>query len=240
MYIFCGINFKGLTLDDIFEKQDSLSHVVTVNAEYIVRANEEDRFATILSKGIATFDGQVPYLVARLKNIVKSAPCKIDKISGSELIYSICEHAKLDKKKVFLLGGEEESNQRSVSALLSKFSGLNVEGYSPAFEPYPFSIKNKEEIDARLKQSSPDYLLVGFGVGKQDYWIDDNRQKLDEIGVSMVVGVGGTFEMVSGKYKRAPKILQKLCLEGVYRLFNEPKLFRFKRLLTSFRFFRYI
>jgi len=240
MFNFCGINFKGLTLESIFNQPETLSHIVTVNAEYIVKANEDVRFLNIVNNSVATFDGQVPYIFAKMINLFNKFPYRIEKISGSVLIYSLCERALAEDKRIFLLGGEHESNQRSVDVLLSKYPGLKIKGYSPIHESYPFTPQNQLNIAEQLEAFLPDYLLVGFGVGKQDYWINDQMLYLKKLGVILVVGVGGTFEMVSGKYKRAPIVLQKLCLEGIYRFVNEPKLFRFKRLLTSLRFFRYI
>jgi N-acetylglucosaminyldiphosphoundecaprenol N-acetyl-beta-D-mannosaminyltransferase len=72
------------------------------------------------------------------------------------------------------------------------------------------------------------------------YWIDDNREELDAMGVRIVVGVGGAFEMVAGKPKRAPRVLQLLGLEGVYRFLKQPEPFRLRRLIMSFRFLRYV
>ena len=86
---------------------------------------------------------------------------------------------------------------------------------------------------------SPDYLFVGFGAGKQESWINDNFNLLKELNVKMVVGSGGTFEFVSGKITRAPKLIQKIGLEGVFRLLVEPKMFRLKRIMKSFKIFYY-
>lgn len=236
MIEFAGIRFRGLTLDDVFAVRDRFTHIATVNAEYIVRANEDERLHRILEKSIATFDGQVPYMVARWR-------CKnrnFSKISGSELVYHICERAAQRQERVFLLGGMEDSNAQAVQILRERYSNLTIDGFSPIFCPYPFPKTHSELILARLRAFKPDYLLVGFGAVKQDYWIDDNRGELDKIRVKLAVGSGGTFEMVSGKMKRAPRFIQGIGLEGIYRLVCEPRLFRLKRLILSLRFLRYV
>ena len=236
MVSFAGIVFRGLTLGDVFADRVGLAHIVTVNAEYIVQANNDVRFRRIVNAGIATFDGQVPYLVARLMNMKRT----FSKISGSELIYHICNRAAQQGEKVFLLGGEFDSNNTSVEVLGKQYPGLQIAGFSPPFEPYPFSDDLNEKIFDTLSFFKPHYLLVGFGIVKQDYWIDDNRKKIENIGIRLVVGVGGTFDMVSGYLKRAPKVIQVIGLEGFYRLIKEPKLFRAKRLVKSINFIKYI
>src|SRR5689334_2976476 len=106
MLEFAGIEFRGLTLGDVLAPTPDLSHVVTVNAEYIVRANRDTRLRRIINSGLATFDGQVPYALARWLNKHR----QFEKISGSDLIYQICEHAAQRGERVFLLGGLEDSN----------------------------------------------------------------------------------------------------------------------------------
>ena len=236
MVEFANILFRGLTLKDIFSEHKGLKHIVTINAEYIVRVNENEKLRRIVNESIATFDGQVPYIVARWK----TKNIKFEKISGSELIYYICERATQRKEKVFLLGGKEDSNFKSVEKLRGRYPSLIIDGFSPPFAKYPFPQKNNETIIDRLVAFKPQYLLVGFDALKQTYWIDDNRSVLEHMGVLLAVGVGGTFEMVAGKLKRAPKFIQRIGLEGVYRLLKEPKYFRFKRLILSLKFLRYV
>lgn len=236
MIEFAGIAFRGLTIADLFSVSTRLAHIVTVNAEYIVRANEDARLGRIIRGGIATFDGQVPYLIARFRNAGRS----FDKIPGSELIYHICERAAERDERVFLLGGMPDSNFRAIEVLRRRYCGLQIDGDSPPHAQYPFSLEHNAAIMATVQSFAPHYLLVGFGAVKQDYWIDDHRDALADIGVRTAVGVGGAFEMVSGKLKRAPRLLQQLGLEGVYRLLREPRLFRLKRLLISLKFLRYL
>ena len=76
-------------------------------------------------------------------------------------------------------------------------------------------------------------------MGKQEYWIDDNRKVLEKIGVQLAIGCGGTFDFVAETIKRAPVFIQEIGMEGIWRLIMEPKWFRLKRILLSFKFFYY-
>ena len=235
MIKFAGIEFSLLSREQLFIERGDPLFVVTANAEIIVKANEEKEYRNIINHADCTLDGQIPFVLARMKSGNK----KIEKISGSDLIYDVCEKALLKKRKVFLLGGLSESNEMAVTKLKLIYPGLQVAGYSPAFSPYPFKSPVVDEITKKLQDFHPDYLFVGFGAGKQEMWISDNYELLRTLEVKIVVGSGGTFEFVSGKIKRAPKLLQRIGLEGVFRLLVEPKFFRFKRILKSFKIFWY-
>jgi N-acetylglucosaminyldiphosphoundecaprenol N-acetyl-beta-D-mannosaminyltransferase len=236
MLEFAGVSFRGLTLADVFCEEQGLAHIVTVNAEYIVLAHQNARLARIMDQGISTFDGQVPYALARWQN----PGSRFEKLPGSELVYHICARAQERGQRVFLLGGKADSNSEAVRTLQRRYPGLAVGGYSPPHAPYPFPAAHEADIAAHVCAFAPHYLLVGFGAGKQDYWIDDHREELATRGVKLAVGVGGSFEMISGRLKRAPRIVQRMGLEGVYRLLQEPRLFRLQRLLVSARFLLFV
>jgi len=227
--------FRGLTKEILLEEENKLKHIVTCNAEFIVKAQENDRFKTIINNNYATFDGQVPYFLAKLKykNI------NFEKISGSDLIYDFASLAKKKNYKIFLLGGYKKSNELAVKKLKEMYN-IDIDGYSPPYENYPFSRNNNELILKRIEIFKPDILFVAFGAIKQEYWIDDNRKFLEKIGVKWAVGCGGTFDFVAGTIKRAPKFVQNIGLEGVWRFIMEPKWFRLKRLLISLKIFSYL
>jgi N-acetylglucosaminyldiphosphoundecaprenol N-acetyl-beta-D-mannosaminyltransferase len=235
MIKFADLIFKGLNKNILFSSQDTLKIIIPTNAEVIVKANENDKLKNIINKNFATFDGQIPYMLARLQN----KGIEFKKISGSDLIYDFCELAKEKNYKIFLLGGYVDSNKLAVEKLKEKYN-IQIAGYSPPYEPYPFSKENNDKILDKIRNFKPDILFVGFGAPKQEFWIDDNKIFLEKIGIKWVIASGGTFEFVADKIKRAPKIIQKIGLEGIWRFLLEPKWFRFKRLLISLKIFRYL
>ncbi len=236
MIKFANVEFRGLKKEDLLEDIGQIKFIATMNAELIVRANEDERFRKIIKNCICTFDGQIPYILAKFLNQDRC----FEKISGSDFIYSAAEHAFRLNKSIYLLGGKRESNFKAVGKLKELYPGLRIDGYSPPFSNYPFVQELEIDINSRLMAFKPDYIFVGFGAGKQEEWINDHLDLLSSCGVKLVIGSGGTFEFVSGIIKRAPRFLQKIGLEGVFRFFVEPKFFRLKRLVLSFKIFKYL
>ncbi|WP_212000349.1 WecB/TagA/CpsF family glycosyltransferase [Chitinophaga sp. HK235] len=232
---FAGLTFRGLNKEDLLKDFDKIKFVVTVNAEFIVESGRNERLRNIINNNISTFDGQIPYVLAKLANRSKT----FHKISGSSLIYDVCSYCRMHNKRLFLLGGSTDSNRMAQERLKSVY-GIPIDGFSPDFHPYPFPPALNADLIKRIAAFKPDFLFVGFGVLKQEFWIDDHLDALEKLGVGLVVGCGGTFELASSRVKRAPVIVQKVGMESLFRFLMEPKWFRMKRILKSFLVFRYV
>jgi N-acetylglucosaminyldiphosphoundecaprenol N-acetyl-beta-D-mannosaminyltransferase len=230
-----NVTFNCLTKKDLFSllMTDRLRMIATVNAEFIVLANEDERFKRILDSAVTTIDGQIPYFFLKLRN----RNILFEKLSGSDLIYDLCAKAQNLELRVFLLGGLPQSNKLALDRLKMLYPQLEIEGYSPPFFPYPFPNSTNKEIFNRLESFRPDILFVAFGAPKQEFWIYDNFSTLENLGIRLAMGVGGAFELVGGVEKRAPRFIQKIGFEGVWRLLQNPK--RWKRFIRNFKFFKY-
>jgi N-acetylglucosaminyldiphosphoundecaprenol N-acetyl-beta-D-mannosaminyltransferase len=231
---FAGLTFRGLTADTLLERRAAMTVIVTVNADFIVRATHERRLAGIICNDYSTFDGQVPYWLAKV--MARPRKIRFEKISGSDFAYDLLEHAAKHNKRVFFLGAAPQTNQGARDVTAARY-GVQIDGYSPPLAEYPFDQGWQDEVMARIRAFQPHYLFVAFGMLKQEYWIDDNRAALQALGVEIAIGCGGTLDFISGRVRRAPKWLQSAGLEGVYRLLVELKWFRVKRLLRSFLVF---
>lgn len=234
---FCNVEFNIFNKEQLFErKDDELKCIATVNAQFIVLANTDRRYMDYINSNYAVFDGEIPLKVARKRNpLFRDAM----KLPGSEIIYDFCEYSKARSYRMFLLGGYEDSNRNAVRILRERY-GIEVEGYSPPYEGYPFSWGFTKGCMERIAQFEPDIVFVGFGAPKQEYFIEENKECLHGLGVKYIVGSGGTFEFVSGKLKRAPAWVSRIGLESIFRLMNEITIARIKRILYSFKFYKYI
>lgn len=234
--MFCNLDFNILCKSDLFvRKQNELKVIITLNAQLIALANANKRYQDFINAHNATFDGEIPLKVAKWKY----KEVHIEKLPGSEIIYDFSRFAKEKNMKVFLLGGKECSNKVSVQKIRQEY-GISVEGFSPQFEEYPFSESFTENCRTKIADFQPDILFIGFGAPKQEFFIEDNFGFLESCGIKYAIGCGGTFEFVSGMIPRAPKAVQKLGLESLFRFFAEISWMRFRRILYSFRFLRYV
>lgn len=234
--MFCNIDFKLTDKSDLFKlKNGDPKCIVTVNAQFIVLANNNRRFMNILNKYDSTFDGEVPLKFARLRDEYKNA----EAIKGSEIIYDFINYSKENNLRMFLLGGKESSNTISVKKIREEYR-VEVAGFSPEFEQYPFSENFVNECMNRIDNFKPDIIFVGFGAPKQEFFIEDHYEEFKRIGVKYIIGCGGTFEFLSGNIKRAPLWVSRAGFEGVYRLVQEFNISRIKRLIYSFGFFKFI
>lgn len=143
-----------------------------------------------------------------------------EKITGSNIIYDLAKLAKEQGASIYLLGNWVDSSKKAAEKLQQLNPGLKIAGYSNKAANDPTVIED-------IKKSHPDILFVGFGPIKQEQWIVDN---LPNLPIKMAMGVGGSFDYVSGNKIAPPKILRDLGLEWLFRLITQ---FRFRRVYQA-------
>lgn len=135
-------------------------------------------------------------------------------ITGVDMFNSLIDNAYLNNKKIYLYGAKKEVIDRVVRVIKNKYNNINICGYMSGYS-------KESDVLKDIKKCKPDYLFVGLGSPKQEDFIIRNEKMFKNI--SVIMPVGGTFDVVSGLKKRAPKIYQKLHLEWLYRMVKEPK-----------------
>ncbi|MBW6440838.1 WecB/TagA/CpsF family glycosyltransferase [Patescibacteria group bacterium] len=149
--------------------------------------------------------------------------------TGIDLIYRICESENIKDKRIYLLGAEGEVANRAANNLKRKYSNIDIVGAEEGIRKSQDSNTENEELIQRINRVTPNIIFVAFGVPKQEIWISDNLKKMPS--VKIAIGVGGSFDFIAGKIKRAPLFFQRLGLEWLYRLIKEPK--RIKRIYNA-------
>lgn len=231
---------KSQVLDLIFNITEKQLHIITVNPEMVLTAQNDKEFMNILNKfSINTADGTGILWAANTQNDSKmisifklfkllfkkpTAPLP-ELIKGSDLILDIAKHAAKIGTKIFLLGALPGVAHKTKHELEKRFPTISIVGTHSGFS----SIHEEEKIKDLINDTNPDILFVAYGAPAQEKWIARNLHKMPTIKVA--IGVGGTFDYISGTIKRAPLFLQNLGLEWLYRLIKEPK--RWKRIWNA-------
>ena len=198
-------------------------HVCTTNPEFMIIAQGDSHFANILRRAdLCVPDGAGLLWAANLlKNPIP------ERVTGSDGVPAIAEEAAKKGWKLFFLGAAEGVAEEAAYILQEDYPGLQIVGtYSGSPAP-----EEEDEIVAMVNASGADILLVAYGAPNQDKWIARNMPRLQ---VKMAMGVGGTFDFITGRVPRAPEWMQMLYLEWLYRLIIEP--WRIVRMMRLPRF----
>jgi len=233
-----GIQFDNLKTDEVLEKiQEFLKdnkqyYIVLPYSEFVVRAQKNQPFKNILNQAdLCLCESRGLYLVARMIGKGLKQP-----INGIELIYNICDKSqflisnfksnsnfknskieskfKIQNSKLFLFGATESVIKKTAEKL-----GESIIGFENGYQDF-------DKVIEKINLIKPNILLVGLGSPKQEEFIYNNLSKMPS--VKLAIGVGGAFDFISGRVKRAPHILQNIGLEWLWRLMIQPK--RLKRI----------
>jgi N-acetylglucosaminyldiphosphoundecaprenol N-acetyl-beta-D-mannosaminyltransferase len=195
---------------------DTTRHVVTANAQFYVMAERVHRFRKCLERAeYVCVDGFSIQLACKWL-----AKTPVVRCPGVDLVHDLCKEGASHGLRVYLLGGVPGAAATSAQVLSQCYPGLNVVGTD--CPPLNFE-KDPELLDAvlsRLADARPQVVFVGLGAPKQEYFID---QHIRPLRISVAVGVGGTFEMISGRVPRAPEWIRRIGMEWCYRLLREPR-----------------
>jgi len=149
------------------------------------------------------------------------------RVTGFDLLHELLRVGETYRWKFYLLGTTAEVIQEAANRLQMQYPAAIICGYRDGF----FGPEEDAAVIEEIRAASPDILFVARGADNQEPWIAKHKQALQ---VPVVMGVGGSFDIISGKLKRAPKVFQKLRLEWFYRLLKEPS--RYKRMLALPKF----
>jgi N-acetylglucosaminyldiphosphoundecaprenol N-acetyl-beta-D-mannosaminyltransferase len=216
-----GISISHPSGLHVFEWSGRPRFVTTLNAEVLLLARRRSDFGNFLRHNIITFDGQWTLWATRWKHRYAA----VAKQSGYDLLQAAARACARDGRRLFLLGASAEANARAVERLVAEH-GCRADGFSPPHAPFPFPEPLDALIHAEVAAARPDVLVIGFGAPKQELWARDQTAWLTELGVSYVLFLGGTIDMVAGKVHRAPRLVRRLGLESPYRLAQSPQRLR--------------
>lgn len=218
-----GVPIDSLTKEEALTKLRSMlmstsqHHVMTPNNEMLVESTRNSGFRSVLQKS----DLNVPDSTGLLFAARLTGQSLRERVPGVDTVQELVKNLG-PEHPVFFLGAAEGIAARAAAAMQVQNPHLQVAGC------YSGSPRDAGLVE-RINAAKPHLLLVAFGAPKQDLWIAENLKKLSTVRVAM--GVGGTFDFLAGKIRRAPAGLRALGLEWLWRLVQEPR--RIGRIFTA-------
>lgn len=206
-----------LLLQERIEKKQK-TFVITANPEIVMRANKSRELMKHIQ--LATF------VVADGIGIVKAA--KIlkqplpERVTGYDTMIELLKIANKNSYKIFLIGAKQKTLKKAIEKINTDYPNIKIVGSQDGYFNW-----EDNDISERIMQLQPDITFVALGSPKQEKWIANNISYFKH---GIFIGVGGSFDVISGTVKRAPVLFQKLNLEWLYRLIKQPS--RWKRMLV--------
>ena len=183
--------------------------IVTLNPEMIVKAHNNIEFqAAINSANLIIPDGTGIVWLLKAKGI------QAERIAGIDLAEVLLYFANEEKKSVAIFGSKKNTLEKCINNFTNRFPNINfvksIDGYR----------KDYENIAKEIAEHSPDIILVGLGAPRQDIWINKYSYLFPK---SILIGIGGSIDVWSGRKPRAPMWMRKMNIEWLFRLIIDPK-----------------
>ncbi len=212
---------QALAQIEAFIAEGGPHQVTTVNPEFIVAAQKDHVFRQIINRASLAFpDGAGVLKAAKwLKQ-----PALPERIPGVDTVEALAALSAQKGYKIYFLGAMPGVAEKAIAVLQKRYPGMKAAG---AFAGSPRA-EDEDEAVAKIQAANPDIVLVAYGAPQQDKWIARNMRRLP---ASVLMGVGGAFDFISGTAQRAPKWAQQLNLEWLHRLINQP--WRWKRIWNA-------
>lgn len=192
------------------------AQVATLNVDFVANAvgswpfrGDAELWDILKNADLVTADGMPIVLLSRL--LRQPLP---ERVTGADMVPELCRRSAEEGLSVYVLGGDKEAVETAFEKMA--IPGLRIAGIDPAFVKLD---QDQPEIVARINKAAPDILFAALGNPKQELWAS---RHLNELKVGVVIGVGGTFNFIAGRVKRAPRWMQRGGLEWIYRILQEP------------------
>ena len=211
-----GIPIDALTLEETVDEAFRLAedrrvaqHVV-LNAAKVVAMEHDPKLKSVIEHcDLINADGTS--IVWASKLLGSPLP---ERVTGIDLFHAIVRRAAHTGHRIYLLGATAEVVTEVTKRLQQQYPTLNIAGSHDGYW------SDDAEVIAAVRDAQPDFLFLGVPSPKKEFWLAEH---LESLGVPFVMGVGGTFDIVAGKTKRAPRLWQHLGCEWLYRLLQEPR-----------------
>ena len=212
-------------INDTIDSGAQLHHVVINAAKMVAMQTDLKLRQSVNSCDLINADGQSVVWASR----ILGQPLK-ERVAGIDLMENLVELAYKKNYKIFFFGAKEEVVSRVVNNYKIKYSKDIIAGYRNGY----FKKEDEVDIAKQISDSGADILFVAISSPTKENFLYDNKETLR--GVNFIMGVGGSFDVVSGLVKRAPLWMQKIGMEWFYRFVKEPKRMWKRYLIGNIKF----
>lgn len=224
-----GVRIDALTVDEAVDFAADLvtkgrpSQIITMNPEYLYRTQSEPELLRVANgAALVTADGVgIVWAAARAGRPVP------ERVTGIDLMLRLLARAAREGWRVFFLGAVPGVAEEAARRARESLPGLIVCGAHHGY----FDVNDDGTVVEAVRAARPDLLFCGLGAPKQELWA---ARRLADLGVPVVMGVGGSLDVLAGKVRRAPAWLVRLRLEWLGRLIREPRRWRRQVVLPKF------
>jgi N-acetylglucosaminyldiphosphoundecaprenol N-acetyl-beta-D-mannosaminyltransferase len=201
-------------IDDWIECNQK-NYICVTGVHGIIESQKSEMLRSIHnSAGLVTPDGMPLVWISKLKGNYQTS-----RVYGPDLMLSVCEYSVSKGYRHFFYGGAEGVPEKLSEILKGKFPGIQIAGaYSPPFRSYG-SLESPDVLE-QINRSKPDIVWVGLSTPKQERWMADHRENII---APVLIGVGAAFDFNTGLKKQAPRWIQSIGMEWLFRLLSEPK-----------------
>jgi len=213
----------AIHLIEQFIAEGSPKIVATADASAVVIAQKDRRFRDVLEKA----DLVTPDSVGIVWAMRRAGVGIENRVSGIDLVDAICKLSSLKGYRLYFLGAAPGIAERAADKMRLKYPGVNIVGTHDGY----FHRDDEAALVRTVRELNVDVLFVAMGIPKQETFIAEN---LFALNAKVAMGVGGSFDVLSGAVKRAPRWVQSLRLEWLWRLICNPRKWRKVATLPKF------
>ena len=206
-------------------------YVCISNVHTTVTAYRDEKYRAVQNgSALSLPDGKPLSIVQRHRGYENAG-----RVPGPDLMPEIFALSEKKGYRHYFYGSKQSTLDALKGRLLEKYPKLNIVGmYSPPFRP--LTEEEDQEAVERINAVKPDFIWVGLGAPKQEIWMAEHENRVHGV----MLGVGAGFDFHAGTIKRAPKWMQELCMEWLYRISQDPKRLLWRYLDTNFSFLWYL
>lgn len=187
---------------------------LSVNAAKLVTLHRDPQLREIARRSaVVNADGQAVVWASRI--LGDPLPCRV---AGIDLMAELLALAEREGYSVFILGARAEALETAVARIRDRHPRLRIAGYHHGY--FDDAGAEGDAIRAQIRSVEPDILFVAMSSPQKEYWLGEHGPRL---GIPLLMGVGGSIDVIAGITRRAPMLWQKLGIEWLYRLLQEPR-----------------